>query len=171
MEKHNHLNYNQNLSYQKFVKAKLISVNKKFANHMANVFFKIIKVLIHFVLSSSWVCVCKAQLRGQHLIMKNVIDKPNLHKILNSKLGCREIKSICTFLDYLHHLRKNVFVMICQLGPLTFVVTFTNAESKWVNLIEIFHELKDSHNISSTHIQHEDKHIYELVKGNLITGA
>lgn len=138
---------------------------------MANVFLKVTKFLIHFVLSSSWVHVHKAQLRGHHLIMKDVIDKHDLNKILNSKLRCREIKSIRTFLDYLHHFRKNVFVMICQLGPLTFVVTFTSAESKWINLIESLHELKISHNISNTNIQHEDKDIYELVKRDLITYA
>jgi hypothetical protein len=38
--------------------------------------------------------------------MKDVIDKPYLNKKLNSKLGCGEIKSIHTSLDYLHHLRK-----------------------------------------------------------------
>jgi hypothetical protein len=103
--------------------------------------------------------------------MKDVIDKLNLNKILNSKLRCREIKSIHTFLDHLHHLRKKKFVMICQLGPLTFVVTFTNAESKWINLIETLHELKDFNNINSTNFQHEDKDIYELVKGDLITCA
>lgn len=103
--------------------------------------------------------------------MQNVINKPNLDKILNSELGCREFKSIHTSPYYLHHLKKNVFAIIHQLGPLTFFVTFTCAKSKWINLVETFHELKYSHNISCPNIQHEDKNIYELVRGDPLTCA
>jgi hypothetical protein len=37
-------------SYQKKAKAELTSVDKKFAYHIANIFFKVI-ILIHFILS------------------------------------------------------------------------------------------------------------------------
>jgi len=104
--------------------------------------------------------------------MQNVINKPNLDKILNSKLGCRELKSICTSPYYLHHPKKNVFAIIHQLGPLTFFVTFTCAKSKWINLIEtLIHELKYSHHISRPNIQHEDKDIFELIRGDPMTCA
>jgi len=45
---------------QKIAKIELTSVDIKFAYRIANIFFKVIKILIHFVLSSSWVHVCKA---------------------------------------------------------------------------------------------------------------
>jgi hypothetical protein len=50
--------------YQKIAKIKLTSVDIKFAYRIANIFFKVIKILIHIVLSSSWVHVRKTQLRG-----------------------------------------------------------------------------------------------------------
>jgi hypothetical protein len=46
-------------SNQKVAKTKLVIIDKKIAYHIANIFFKVIKALIHFVLSSSWVCVHK----------------------------------------------------------------------------------------------------------------
>jgi hypothetical protein len=49
--------------YQKIAKVGLTSVDRKFAYHIANVFFKVI-ILIHFILSSSWVRVHKSQLRS-----------------------------------------------------------------------------------------------------------
>jgi hypothetical protein len=45
---------------QKIAKIELTSVDIKFAYRIANIFFKVIKILIHFVLFSSWVHVCKA---------------------------------------------------------------------------------------------------------------
>jgi hypothetical protein len=42
-------------SYQKIVQAKLISINRKFACHISNIYFKTIKVLIHFILSCAWI--------------------------------------------------------------------------------------------------------------------
>jgi hypothetical protein len=49
--------------------------------------------------------------------------------------------------------------MIRQLGPQMFFVTFTSAKSKWIDLIETFHEYKNYNNISSKNIQHEAGHL------------
>jgi hypothetical protein len=65
----------------------LTSVDRKFVYHIANIFFKVIKVLISFILFSSWVHVQKTQLQGQHLNVKDVIDKVDLDNILNQNCG------------------------------------------------------------------------------------
>jgi hypothetical protein len=33
-------------------------------------------------------------------------------------------------------IKKDVFALICQLSPLTFFVTFTSAENKWLPLLQ-----------------------------------
>ncbi len=104
--------------YRKETKAKLTIVDRKFAYHIA-IFFKFI-ILIHFILSSSWVHVRKAQLQSRHFNAKDVIDKPNLDNILKSKLWYRELQTIHSSPNYLHRLTKDVFAMISQLGPPTF---------------------------------------------------
>jgi hypothetical protein len=50
-------------SYQKITKVELTSIDRKFAYHTTNIFFNVI-ILIHFILSSSWVHVRKSQLRS-----------------------------------------------------------------------------------------------------------
>jgi len=75
---------------------------------------------MQFVLSSPSVCVCKAQLWGQIFGVKDVIDKPNLGKILKFKLRYRILQNIWTFPNYLYCVRKHLCVMIHQLGPPTF---------------------------------------------------
>ncbi len=49
-------------SYQKIVQAKLINLNKKFTYHISHIYFKTIKILIHFILSCGWICTRKAKL-------------------------------------------------------------------------------------------------------------
>jgi len=38
---------------------KLININRKFAYHINNIYFKTIKVLIHFILSCAWIRIHK----------------------------------------------------------------------------------------------------------------
>jgi hypothetical protein len=52
-----HLRPHISCSYQKIVELDLTNVNKKFAYHFFNIFFKTIKKLIHFILSSSWISI------------------------------------------------------------------------------------------------------------------
>jgi hypothetical protein len=49
-------------SYQKIVQVELININSKFPYHISNIYFKIIKILIHFLLFCAWICIRKAKL-------------------------------------------------------------------------------------------------------------
>jgi len=60
---------------------------------------------------------------------------------LHSDLGYMNLSRLCTSPDYLSQLRKDVFVMIRQLGPPTFFVTFTSVESKWLPLLKCLYDL------------------------------
>jgi hypothetical protein len=119
------------LSYQKVAQAKLTSVNQKFAYHISNLFFKTIKILIHFVLSSAWIRIRKTILKDQKPRAAQVRNTKDLENILKSDMGYRELIKIRTSPDYLDRLRKNVFAMIRQLGPPTFFVTFTTGINNW----------------------------------------
>jgi hypothetical protein len=69
-------------SYQKFVQAKLTSINKKFSYHISTIFFKKIKKLIHFILSCAWIHICKEKLLDHVLKVSDVSTNVNLDKIL-----------------------------------------------------------------------------------------
>jgi hypothetical protein len=112
-------------SYQKIVQMELISINKKFTYHISNIYFKKIKVLIHFILSCAWIHICKAKLLSHVLKTNDVSTNVNLDKILKSDLRYKELSRIRTSLNYLDHLCKDVFAMIRQLGPPIIFVTFT----------------------------------------------
>jgi hypothetical protein len=99
-------------SYQKIAKWELLHRDNDFATHITNIFFKAIKIIIHQISSLAWVCIRKAELRGQKLTAKDVRNPTNLERIIRSPLGFRSLKSICTSPDYLEHTKKNIFAMI-----------------------------------------------------------
>jgi hypothetical protein len=50
-----HSNQGTKMSYQTIVQWELLHKNHDFATHIPNLFFKAIKILIHCVISSSWI--------------------------------------------------------------------------------------------------------------------
>jgi hypothetical protein len=122
--------------FQKIMQVELININRKFAYHISNIYFKTIKVLIHFILFCAWICICKEKLLDLVLNASDVSTNVNLDKILKSNLGYKELSCIRTSLDYLDCLHKDVFVMIKQLGPPTFFMTFTTSVNNWLIFIK-----------------------------------
>ncbi len=53
------------MSYQIFAQWEFLHKNHNFAMHIPNLFLKTIKVLIHFVISSSWMHIRKRKLFGR----------------------------------------------------------------------------------------------------------
>jgi hypothetical protein len=118
----------EQFSYHKIVRWELLHSNDYFSFHITIFFFKTMRIIIEQVLSCMWVQIRKYQLQGRKLLAKDVKYKVNLEKILKSDIGYIDFKNICTSLDYLQQKKKNIFAMIRQLGPPTFLVTFTSVE-------------------------------------------
>jgi hypothetical protein len=92
--------------YQMIVQWEFLHKNHNFATHIPNVFKFFIKELIHYVISSSWVCICKRKLFGHQLQARDVINKPDLDLILHFDLGYMDFSRLRTSLDYLNQLKK-----------------------------------------------------------------
>jgi hypothetical protein len=60
------------------VQWELLHKNHNFATHIPNLFFRVIKILIHFVISSSWLHIRKGKFLGCQLQARDIINKPNL---------------------------------------------------------------------------------------------
>jgi hypothetical protein len=87
-----------------------------------------------------------------------------LDVILYFDLGYMDLSKLHTSLDYLSQLRKNVFAMIWQLAPLTFFVTFTSVESRWLPLFKFLYDLNSKNlglNIPFNKL--EPKHVVDFI--------
>jgi len=100
-------------SYQKVRQAKLTSINIKFTYHITNIFFLNQNFnssdIIFYMDSHS-----KKNLLNHVLTTHDVSKNARLDQILKYNLGYHKLMPIKTYLDYLHHLRKDVFAMIRQ---------------------------------------------------------
>ena len=76
------------------------------------------RIIVKQVFNSICVRIRKGQLKGRKLMAKDVKKKPNLENILKSDIGYRDLKAIRTSPDYLEQLRKKLYAMIRQVGPL-----------------------------------------------------
>jgi hypothetical protein len=103
-------------SYQKIIQVELTSVTGKFAYHITNIYFKTIKLLIHFILSYVWIHIWKAKLSSRIFTTNDVSKTIKLDKLLKSNLGYKKKGHIRTSPYYLDSFRKDVFAMIIQLG-------------------------------------------------------
>ena len=72
-----------------------------FAMHIQNLFFKTIKILIHFVASLTWICACKVKLENRVITINDVKNKPNLNVLLKSHIGYYELENIHTSPQYI----------------------------------------------------------------------
>jgi hypothetical protein len=83
-----------------------------------------------------------------------------------------DLSQIRTSFDYLSQLKKGVFAIICQLGPLTFFVTFTSAKSKWFPLLQCLYDFNSKKlRFDMPFDKLETKHIANLIQFNPITSA
>ena len=104
-------------SYQKIEKWELMHKDNDFTTHIKNIFFKVIKIIIHQISSLAWVCIREGKLQGKKLTTKDVCNPTNVERIIRSPLGFFSLRSIHTSLYYLEHPRKNILAMIRQLAP------------------------------------------------------
>jgi len=72
------------------------------------------------------------------------MNEPNLDNIFKSYLGYRDLEGLHSSPDYLESLGKKLFVMIQQLSPPMFFVTFTYTEKLWDPFIKALHTLHAS---------------------------
>ncbi len=96
-----HSNQGTKMSYQMIAQWEFLHKNHNFASCIPNLFFKAIKVLIHYVNSSSWIHIQKGKLLGHQLQAHDVINKLNLDVILHFDLGYMDLLGLHISPNYL----------------------------------------------------------------------
>ena len=135
MEKKGPDDITKNFTYQNIAQWEVQHIDHDFTYHVTNLFYKAVCIILNQVFSSTWIRIRKGKLKGRKLIVKDVKSKSNLHCILKLDIGCMDLRTIRTSPDYLQQLCKKIYVMIRQLGPPTFFVSFSSVEHRWQPLV------------------------------------
>jgi len=70
-------------TYQEITKWELMHKDHKFARHIPNLFFKVVKILYkQYVQTSCWIWIHKGKLHGHDFTAEQVTKKPILNKFL-----------------------------------------------------------------------------------------
>jgi len=111
----------------------------------------------------------KGELKGRKLLEKYIKYKPNLDNLIKSEIDYMDFNHIRNSLDLLQQMKKNIFAMISQQGPLNFLVTFTSVEHRWTPLVNTLAMLHDKRK-KRKHIETiEDCNINYLIRNNPVT--
>ncbi len=86
----------------------------------------------------------KKTLCGRTLKAFRIQIKPNLDNIFKSYLSYHNLQGLRNSHDSFEKLRKKLFVMIKQLGPPTFFVTFIFTKRLWGHFIKALYTLHAS---------------------------
>ena len=94
------------LSYHKIASWEILYKSHDFATNIQNIFFKAIKIFIDKFRNSSWIQIRKGKLSGSTLTAGQIVEQPNLDKILESHIGFHDLEKLRTSPDYIEELRK-----------------------------------------------------------------
>ncbi len=99
----------------------------------------------------------------------DVSNNVNLNRILKYDLCYKELGCIQTSHDYVDRVQNNVFMMIKQLGSLTFFLTFITNVNNWLPLVNTLKELQNQHFDENIIIEYDSQSLRKLVGNELVT--
>lgn len=111
------------------------------------------------------------KLIGRTLTASQIIHEPNLDKILLSHISFRDLEWLRTSLNHTQDLKKNLFAMIRELGPLTFFITLTSAKRLWTPFLKALYELNAHALKLPNFFSLECTHIALLIRSDSVTCA
>jgi hypothetical protein len=130
------------VTYADIVKSELRSSDRRAAGNVENIFFKTKKIQMKTLIDQCQIAVRKVKTKNKKLTAKDVKGSAAADLIHHDK-AYKFLSSIRGSPPYFEKLSKDLFAMIRQLGPATFFLTLSAAETKWLHLLKILGQVVD----------------------------
>jgi hypothetical protein len=121
------------VTYKDIVKSELRNIDRRSATNISNLFFKFKKLQLQDLTSCSALRMQKGK-NAHNFCVSDVNQPEKLNEIVNTDLGYRFFQKVRGTPDYWEHCKKDLFVMLRQLGMPTFFITVSMADTKWKKL-------------------------------------
>ena len=160
------------LTYSKICKAELRNKDRRAANSVPNIFFKLKKLQMLQVRDLANVALRKIKGGKKDYNAGQLKKEGAIEALLHHDEGYRILKNIRSSPPYWEAKQKDIFAMMRQLGRPTFFATFSAAESKWLDLLRILYQFK--YNVNPTDAVLENLSWQEksqLIQGDPVTCA
>lgn len=125
------------VTYSSICKWELRSQDRRAACSMPNLFFKLKKLQIKQIQDKVTLAMRKCKSEGKKITAGHVLNPTSFDNIVKLNEGYRVLRTLRGSPAYWESAKRDVFAMIRQLGIPTWFCSFSAAETKWKNLIQI----------------------------------
>ena len=135
------------ITYGEIVKAELRNVDRRAAQSVENLFFKTKKIQMKTLIDQTQLAVRKVKTKDNRLTAKDVRGDAALDMVHEDK-AYKFLANIRGSPPYFEKVSKELFALIRQLGPATFFVTLSAAETRWLHLLRLLGRIVDKKDYS-----------------------
>ena len=142
-----------NLTYTKINAWELRSIDPRVARHPDILFFKLKKSEAMRIMSCANVRMRKGNAKGHTYTVKDVRTEEKRSCLIEQDLGYRDLNRIRSSDDHLETSRKDILAMLRQLGVPSLFVTFTAADTHWVEVLKMLSKTVHNKDLTDEEIE------------------
>lgn len=139
--------------YSTVCKWELRSQDRRVAESVPNIFYKLKKLQIKRIQDSAGISLRKCKTKGKRYTAKDFKTDANVNKLIRLDEGYRVLRNLRGSPPYFEKCKKDLFAMIRQLGNPTWFCSFSAAETRWTHLLKILARLVENRNYSENEIR------------------
>ncbi|XP_069108223.1 uncharacterized protein [Argopecten irradians] len=136
------------VNYSDVVKWELRNIDRRAANSVPNLFFKMKKIQMKQISDKVYLALRRCKSKDKNVTAAEALNQTRMDKLVNLDEGFYIFRTLRNSPPYLEKRKKDVFAMIRQLGLPTWFGSLFAGDTRWHDLLRILGELND--NISYT---------------------
>ena len=139
--------------YSTVCKWELRSQDRRVAQSVPNIFYKLKKLQIKQIQNSANISLRKCKTKGKKYTAGDLKSDDNVNKLIQLDEGFRVLKNLRGSPPYFERCKKDLFAMIRQLGNPTWFTSLSAAETRWLHLLKILGRLVDKKDYTDDEIE------------------
>ena len=118
--------------YSTMCKWELRSKDRRVAQSVPNIFYKLKKLQIRQIQGSASLSLRKCKTKGKTFTAGDLKSESSVNRLINLDEGFRVLRNLRGSPPYFERCKKDLFAMIRQLGNPTWFCSFSAAETRWI---------------------------------------
>ncbi len=142
--------------YSDICKFELRCVDRRVAQSVPNMFFKLKKVQIQQISSKVSLAIRRCKTKGRTFTASQVLNPETRQNMVKLDDGYQIFRTLRNSPPYLEKRKKDLMAMIRQLGCPTWFVSLSAADTHWIELLRILGKLVDKKDYTDQQLQEMD---------------
>ena len=140
------------VSYSTIAKWELRCQDRRAAQSVPNVFYKLKKLQIKQIQDTASISLRKCKTKGKRYTAGELKSDNYVNKLIHLDEGFRVLKNLRGSPAYFQKCKKDLFAMIRQLGNPTWFCSFSAAETRWTHLLKTLGRILEKKEYSNEEI-------------------